>query len=184
MTQNRNTLVFFTSLATILIFAAAAFISCNKSRDLVINGTNIQPCKNKNCYNGAACLDGICNCPAGYEGDSCTIKWNERYPADYLANDACFSGVTKNVSINALSNTTNQIAINGVQAFGISASLIANIEVNHTNLVLPVQQVGADLYVSGKGTQTEGKSGIHLWLNLRDSLAHTGQNCSIVLTRK
>ncbi len=184
MTQQRNTLVFFTSLITILVFAAAAFISCNKSRDLVINGTNIQPCKDKNCYNGAACLDGVCNCAAGYEGDSCTIKWNERYPADYLGNDGCNAGVTKNVSINALSNTTSQIAINGLQPFGFAASVIANIELYHTNLVLPIQQLNPDLYLTGKGTQTEGKTGINLWLTLSDSLTHTSQNCSIVLTRK
>ena len=62
-----------------------------KKRSIVTikNGTIIEPCKNIVCYNGGTCVDGVCQCPAGFGGASCTDKWNDAYVGTYEANDQC-----------------------------------------------------------------------------------------------
>lgn len=42
------------------------------------------PCKDVLCNNGA-CIEGICECDAGYEGESCAIEWRAKILGDYEA---------------------------------------------------------------------------------------------------
>jgi hypothetical protein len=35
------------------------------------------------CQNDGVCYDGVCNCPVGFDGDSCQFKENEKFVAKY-----------------------------------------------------------------------------------------------------
>jgi len=37
-----------------------------------------EPCQDISCQNNGTCLDGICNCPDGFEGDNCEINLNQK----------------------------------------------------------------------------------------------------------
>lgn len=46
---------------------------------------------NVDCSDQGVCVNGICDCNAGYEGDSCQTEIREKFLGDYLANDTCSS---------------------------------------------------------------------------------------------
>lgn len=70
-----NRTVGFATAFTLLAFSSVTYFSCNKPDQ----GTVIDACKSINCQNGATCFKGMCTCKAGYEGEYCQTKSNERY---------------------------------------------------------------------------------------------------------
>jgi hypothetical protein len=61
-----------------LLFTAVAYTSCRKTDE----------CAGMVCKNGGICNNGICKCPAGYEGNTCETK------TDPCKNIACMNGGT------------------------------------------------------------------------------------------
>ena len=44
-------------------------------------------CKDTVCANGGLCVDGMCSCLNGYEGDDCSEIWNGRFLDEWTALD-------------------------------------------------------------------------------------------------
>lgn len=63
-------------------------------------------CEKKDCGSGT-CLDGTCDCEAGYEYDadgSCKVKVQDKFVGTYTINDDCDSGIdvyNGSISVNA-----------------------------------------------------------------------------------
>lgn len=172
-----------TASLTIFIFCIVAMVGCTKNSDLIINGTNIQACKNVVCYNGGTCLDGTCHCPAGFEGTDCNSKWNDRYTGNYSANDACASGNAYNVTISPVINRGDGILVNNISSFAPNVNLQGTLSPNKTTVNFAPQRFADSLYISGTSTQTESKEFINIWLVARDTFHHSSSNCSIVLRK-
>ncbi|OSZ81972.1 hypothetical protein CAP35_01505 [Chitinophagaceae bacterium IBVUCB1] len=45
-------------------------------------------CRQVVCNNGGVCVAGVCACPAGYEGVSCSQMWNEKFAGRWQAADS------------------------------------------------------------------------------------------------
>jgi hypothetical protein len=172
-----------TALFTILFFSVFIIMSCGKNRDLIINGTNIQPCKNVVCYNGGTCLDGVCQCPIGFEGVECNLKWNERYVGNYTANDGCDAGNAYSVNINQVINNGDEILVSNISKFAPNVNLTGKLNPDKTTVNFAPQRFDDSLYISGTATQTEAKDFINVWLIARDTNNHVTKNCSVVLRK-
>jgi hypothetical protein len=68
--------ILFTALATVLCFVSVAYMSCKKN-------TETFPCNGKHCYNGGSCSSGKCVCPFGYETDSCSAAFHDKFLGIY-----------------------------------------------------------------------------------------------------
>ncbi|MBA2422489.1 MAG: hypothetical protein H0V61_04620 [Chitinophagales bacterium] len=109
-------------------------------------------CKKIFCYNGGICIDGICGCQSGYEGDDCIIKTLTKFLGAYNVSDNC--SVTGNaiytVNVWAVdSNNTEVFIANFNNDF--SNSVQANIGI--ATIEIPPQFPDADgRSVTGNGT--------------------------------
>jgi hypothetical protein len=176
-------IVLSTLIASAFLFAMV-LVSCNKDPEIKYNGTFIDPCVKDTCYNGGVCLNGECICPSGYEGKQCLTTWNERYVASYEVNDNCNPNNNYNISIAPLVGEATGIIINDVKNVCSSPlSLVSKISGANTNVVIPFQRACGDIYISGTATQTMDKKYINIYLESRDSMAHTSKYCSLVARR-
>lgn len=65
-----------TASVVMLAFGSVLYSSCEKDKTTTTVDTK---CSNVVCQNGGSCIDGVCYCPAGYEGDKCEIASVNRY---------------------------------------------------------------------------------------------------------
>jgi hypothetical protein len=172
-------------LTTSAFFAAACLImACTKDTPLKYNGTIIEKCLNVVCYNGGTCVDGLCQCPEGFEGSDCKSLWNSRYVGTYDAFDECAPGASYVVTVAPLVNKANGIVLRNIGSVCLQQELVADITKEKTNIVVPLQKACNNLYISGTGSQTNNGSFINMWLTARDTVLHTSQYCTIVLRKK
>lgn len=73
--------IFSVAAAVLLVFSSITYVACNKTEE-PLPGPDL--CAGVNCLNGGSCLDGACNCTAGYYGDSCEKKAIARYVGKWL----------------------------------------------------------------------------------------------------
>jgi len=72
--QGKNVLT--TAMVVLLAFASVLYASCKK--DETTQSVDAK-CSNVTCQNGGTCMDGVCYCTPGYEGDKCEIASVNRY---------------------------------------------------------------------------------------------------------
>jgi len=125
----------------LLVFVALSIIS--------VNSCNTKEECSITCIFGT-CVNNVCNCNAGYEGDSCTELTTQKYVANWNANDTCSANIWNYVATIASSSViANQFIITNFGRFGSSFSIYAN--VSGTSFTIPTQnEMG--LTISGSGT--------------------------------
>lgn len=67
-----------TLLAFLMLSGLVLLISCEQD-----------PCLDLMCKNGAACVDGFCECPTGYEGAECEIHAASKFVGTYAGTVRC-----------------------------------------------------------------------------------------------
>lgn len=115
-------------------------------------------CKKIICYNGAFCLDGLCGCTTGFEGDDCSIEVREKFIGTYNVVDNC--SITGNamytVNISEVDTSVSRVAIanfNNDFANPVSAIITGNY------IEIPVQSPDLDgRSVSGIGLFSGGST--------------------------
>ncbi|HET8573405.1 MAG TPA: hypothetical protein VFL76_05995 [Edaphocola sp.] len=78
---------------------------------VVFNSCEKDPCMDLNCKNGS-CVDGLCQCPTGWEGAECDIPAASRFLGTYTGSLSCdnFPIVQENMSITLVS-APNEISL-------------------------------------------------------------------------
>lgn len=56
---------------------------------VVFNSCEKDPCMDLNCKNNAACSDGLCQCPTGWEGAECDIPASSRFLGTWKGSLRC-----------------------------------------------------------------------------------------------
>src|SRR5690606_27327026 len=64
-----------------ILMAMAGFFAI--SGMVVLSSCEQDPCTDLLCQNNAACVDGHCQCPTGYEGAECSITSASRFVGSY-----------------------------------------------------------------------------------------------------
>lgn len=54
-----------------------------------VTSCEVDPCSELSCKNGGNCINGLCSCPAGYEGAECEFKSADRFLGKYAGLSRC-----------------------------------------------------------------------------------------------
>jgi hypothetical protein len=172
-----------TAVLTIIAFALTFVISCT-SKEPVLNGNFINPCDGVACYNGGTCISGKCNCPEGYEGVDCKNIWNQRFNANYIANDACITSSAYLVNVAPIAGSTTGVRFTNLSLVAPGTIFDGKINIDNTSITIQNIKVNDSIYVSGLATQTTNQEYINVTLTARDSFNHLSQSCSIVMAKQ
>jgi hypothetical protein len=173
-------------IVIISVFGMTVFTACNKG-DVKYNDTTlVRPCENVICLNGGSCLDGNCQCPVGYEGVKCEIKWNQKFVGNYTTTDNCYTGTNGFYDVDITPNTleANKIVIYNLGIVCPSHQIDATINPEKTSFIINMQKTCGDIYSSGYGNISTNGNYINVYLKSRDSINHTSTDCSMILNRK
>ncbi len=103
--------IFRLALATVSLSAMVFFTACEADK-----------CKTRGivCLNDGICYDGVCNCPVGFDGDSCQFKENAKFVAKYggillSSNGGSTLGTNDTIVITAQNNNSG-ISLTGKKA--------------------------------------------------------------------
>lgn len=172
-----------TSCIVLFSFISIIFNSCKKD-DIKYNDTTlIRPCDGVICFNGASCSDGVCVCPKGFEGDKCQIKWSDKFTGSYNATDDCNIGGNPTYSVNITTHPDFAYKMKLYNLGIICPAKIIEAEVNpeKTSFFIPLQNTCGNNYINGYGN-INGEF-INIYITSRDTITHTGKQCSIILAK-
>ncbi len=115
-------------------------------------------CKKIICYNGAICVDGICGCTPGFEGDDCSLEVREKFLGTYNVSDNC--SVTGNahytINIGAVDTSVTRV---GIANFNNDFGNLVIAVISGNNIEIPIQSPDFDgRSVSGAGIFSGGSS--------------------------
>lgn len=126
------------------------------------------PCKEVNCNNGS-CVEGICNCDEGYEGEDCSTRkslrftglWEGNFDCGNLSENGRMEIADDESDIRALSLNSQglDISFDGITFNLDDTPLEARINANYTGFVIDTQNMtiqipnnpGISAYVFGAG---------------------------------
>lgn len=181
--MKKITLILTTTVVVMCAFCSIIFNSCKK-KDIEYNETTlIRPCEGVVCLNGASCSDGVCICPKGFEGNKCQIKWSDKFTGNYTAVDDCNAVGNPAYSVNITGNPdyAYKIRMYNLGLICTGKMIEAVIDPEKTSFYIPVQNTCGNQYLSGSGNISGDY--INIYLTARDTVAHTGTECSIILTK-
>ncbi len=104
-----------TAITVLSIFSFSLYSSCKKTDPV---SSAIDKCANVTCQNNGTCIDGVCSCPLGYEGDACEKQTNVSYLGEWevtqviaSSNDQSTIGNTKTYTIEITEKTPTKLSI-------------------------------------------------------------------------
>ena len=102
---------------------------------LVSNFGCSDPCNKTVCVNGGACVDGHCDCPSGYSGDSCNYETRSFFYGTYNVHDVCTLTGVSDYTVN-ISEVPGQLLKVYIANFANSFSnnVTATISGNHISI--------------------------------------------------
>ena len=153
-----------------LLTAVNGIVSCKKDKDK-------DKCEDVVCQNGGSCNDGVCSCPAGYEGTNCQTEIREKFLGNFLvvADPSCSDPALEEpwndipASVTAVPNDASKIQIDIAQAIIVTAS------VNGNEITIDPTTINGYAY-SGNGSL----SGSNLNITLDET--HNGITCTYTIT--
>ncbi len=116
-------------------------------------------CKDVTCLNGATCLEGICQCTAGYEGTDCSEAYNSKFVGTYsLFSNLCDTVILDPHSVAIFASATDPAAftVGGLyeNPIGITVNATAGSGNNFTiaSQIFNDSDTNDQLTITGSGT--------------------------------
>ncbi|HMN32529.1 MAG TPA: calcium-binding EGF-like domain-containing protein [Chitinophagaceae bacterium] len=176
-------LVLYTSSFILLSFFMIVMNACKKKEIKYNDTTLIRPCENVVCLNGGNCVDGQCNCPKGYEGTKCEVKWNQKFSGSFIAVDDCnMANPNYHVVLSPDAGTPYIVNIYNLGIFCPNKIIKAEVNPEKTSFIIHNQNTCGNNWISGYAN-VNGNF-INFYLNTRDSVQHTGNVCSIIISKE
>ncbi len=94
MRSLKKSLLLLTFL-TVSLFGTVIFFACEKD-----------PCTNQTCLHGGSCGNGVCTCPAGWDGPVCEYRTVTRFIGTYAGSEYCNNGAPIIDSVFVLPDTS------------------------------------------------------------------------------
>ena len=157
--------ILYTLFSVVTLFAALLYLSACRPNACVTRAVE--------CKNGGTCHDGDCLCAAGYEGDSCQHRVNEKYDSYY----ACIrTRITNGTTPDDNDDTLRVKALNdrfSIQFYSIRDSVYETIsaQVNGNYITIPDQTHTFPTYqasYNGNGSLNNGVLTITLFKSWLD----------------
>ena len=148
---------------------------------MFLGSCNNEPCDDILCQNDGICIDGLCDCPLGFEGEFCEEFSREKILGDFDVSSDCMGDttVTETWGIAASSSAFNEILISNFHkpALNIWASIT-----DPNTIEIEGQIVGGSI-ISGSGTiEGEGQVSIQYTVIRVNPVDTT--NCSVNAVRQ
>lgn len=145
---------------------------------MLLAGGCKDPCKDTLCDNGTCLDEGICECNAGYEGPTCSVKITEKYLGTFDASETCDSGPTDYI-VNITEDNLNdgQLIFDDIYASGRAVNVIAL----DSTLSIPTQPIGNGT-IEGDGAISSDLQMITI--NFSVETGPLIDNCSVIFTRQ
>lgn len=113
------------------------FLSCEKD-----------PCETIDCGPNGVCVDGVCDCTPGYEGEFCTEEMAAKFTGNYNVSELCGSGSDVYFCmVSRIENTTDGIVFDNLYNRRVEVSAT----VNGNAIEIPLQAFDI-LIISGSGS--------------------------------
>lgn len=118
---------------------------------LLIGGCK-DACEDVTCLNGGTCIDGVCDCPSGYQGDSCNYETRSFYYGTYNVHDVCTITGVSDYTVN-ISEVPDDLFKVRIANFSNSFSNYVFASINGNLISIGVQSPDNDgRIVSGSGS--------------------------------
>lgn len=174
-------LIAFSSLS-FLALCLLVFGSCEKSEFVYGPTTYYKPCEKVSCFNGGYCIDGLCRCPIGFEGESCQTRSSDKFVGFYDAVDQCNTAPDYICNISADNSDATKLIITDLGVICPNYTLLAYIQSEKTSFEIPLQASCGNYYISGNGNMNGNL--INVFIQARDTVLHTSTSCTISLNKK
>ena len=170
-------------LQTLTLLAALAIGSMT-----LLNSCAKDLCKDIVCENGGNCVEGDCDCLAGYEGTSCETEMRTKFIGTYSVTDACVAS-GYNVQIQTSSAGVTNIVITNFGSYlcsGEAPNVVAI--VNGRDLTIEEQTFCPNDAFTIKGTGSINESGTTITLNYDGTKPPSEgggtYNCSVTMNKQ
>jgi len=115
---------------------------------ILLFGCKKDPCKDVDCLNGGTCIDGTCQCAAGFEGSECDTESRQALIGTYDVVETCGQQQFEyEITIEEHPSDVTRILITNIGDFNITASAVLN-----GNLITIDSTQQSGYSVSGSGT--------------------------------
>ena len=114
---------------------------------LIVPLQSCDKCRNLDCQNGGECVDGRCECPDGYQGETCQQQERDKFIADFEGQEMCL--YTNNPPLVSIASGTEvtEITITGLYRYTTAVRAI----VDDATFIIPHQDFGAST-IHGSGS--------------------------------
>ena len=140
-----------------------------------------EPCDNILCQNDGICIDGLCDCPSGFEGEFCEEFSRQKILGDFDVTSNCMgdTSVTETWGIAASSAAFNEVLIGNFH----KPALYVVATITDPNIIEIEEQLLNGSEISGSGTiEGEGQLSIQYTVIRVNPVDTT--NCSVNAVRQ
>ena len=145
---------------------------------LFIASCKDEPCDTIVCQNNAPCIDGICDCPPGFEGELCDEFSRQKILGNFDVTSNCTgdTSVTETWSISASSSAFNEVLIGNFHrpALNMFATIV------DSNTIEIEEQIIGSYIIYGSGT-IEGEGNLSIQYT---AISADTTNCSVNALRQ
>jgi len=139
---------------------------------IIFSSCEADPCDGVVCQNNAPCVDGVCNCPDGYQGTFCETEWREKLVGTFTLRQECSTGFFGPFKFNITKDANDPLELDANSPGSVPRYRI--VMTGETTFVLPKQKIRPELPVlEGSGSINENTGDITLSFEYTDGVTCT-----------